>query len=58
MRIGALDQARLGFDGAAALLDAFVAQSELPQQDARSLLAKFGLEGDAVARPAQQPLPG
>ncbi len=58
VRIGALDQARAGFEGATALLDAFVAQSELPQQDARSLLAKFGLEGDAVARPAHSLSPG
>ena len=58
MRIGVLDQARLGFEGAAALLDAFVAHSELPQQDARSLLAKFGLERDAVARPAESLSPG
>ena len=58
VRIGALDQARLGFDGATALLDAFVAQSGLPQQDARSLLAKFGLERDAVARPARNLTPG
>jgi ATPase subunit of ABC transporter with duplicated ATPase domains len=58
VRIGALDQARLGFEGATALLDAFVAQSELAQQDARALLAKFGLERDAVARPAQQLSPG
>jgi ABC-type uncharacterized transport system YnjBCD ATPase subunit len=58
VRIGALDQARLGFDGASTLLDAFVAQSELPQQGARSLLAKFGLERDAVARPAQSLSPG
>ena len=50
MRIGALDQARLGFDGATPLLDAFVAHSQLTAQDARSLLAKFGLERDAVAR--------
>jgi ATPase subunit of ABC transporter with duplicated ATPase domains len=58
VRIGALDQARLGFDGATALLDSFVAHSELPQQDARSLLAKFGLEHDAVARPARGLSPG
>jgi ATPase subunit of ABC transporter with duplicated ATPase domains len=58
VRIGALDQTRLGFDGDAALLDAFVAQSELPQQDARSLLAKFGLERDAVARRAHSLSPG
>jgi ATPase subunit of ABC transporter with duplicated ATPase domains len=58
VRIGALDQARLGFEGALALLEAFVAQSGLAQQDARSLLAKFGLEQDAVARPAHSLSPG
>ena len=58
VRIGMLDQARLGFEGAAALLDAFVAHTELPQQEARSLLAKFGLESDAVARPAHRLSPG
>jgi ATPase subunit of ABC transporter with duplicated ATPase domains len=58
VRSGSLDQARVGFDGATALIDAFVAQSELPQQEARSLLAKFGLENDAVARPARALSPG
>ena len=58
VRIGALDQARLGFDGATALLDAFAAQCDVPQPDARSLLAKFGLQRDAVARPAQTLSPG
>ena len=53
VRIGALDQARVGFAGADALLDAFVARSGMTQQDARSLLAKFGLEHDAVARAAR-----
>src|SRR4051794_13930200 len=42
VRLGLLDQARLGFSGP--LLDAFVEQSGLGVQDARSLLAKFGLE--------------
>ena len=58
VRIGALDQARLGFDGATPLLDAFVTHSELSPQDARSLLAKFGLERDAMARLAQSLSPG
>jgi ATPase subunit of ABC transporter with duplicated ATPase domains len=58
VRIGTLDQARRGFDGAAALIDAFVAHSELPQQEARSLLAKFGLASDAIARPARNLSPG
>src|SRR4051812_37810883 len=43
VRIGTLDQARRGFEGAAALIDAFVEQSGLALQEARSLLAKFGL---------------
>src|SRR4051794_38958150 len=58
VRIGMLDQARLGFEGAAALIDAFVAHSGMTQQDARSLLAKFGLESDAVRRPAHSLSPG
>jgi ATPase subunit of ABC transporter with duplicated ATPase domains len=58
VRIGTLDQARRGFDGPAPLLDAFVAHSRMAQQDARSLLAKFGLEHDAVARGARSLSPG
>ena len=58
VRIGVLDQARLAFGDAGSLLDAFVAHSELPQQEARSLLAKFGLDSDAVARAASSLSPG
>ncbi len=58
VRIGRLDQARAGFDGPDPLLDAFVAQSAMAQQDARSLLAKFGLEQDEVTRPARSLSPG
>ena len=58
VRIGVLDQTRDGFDGATALLDAFVARSGLTQQEARSLLAKFGLEQDAVGRAAHSLSPG
>jgi ATPase subunit of ABC transporter with duplicated ATPase domains len=58
VRIGTLDQAREAFDGEPALLHAFVEQSGLSQQDARSLLAKFGLEEDHVARPAGTLSPG
>ncbi|HZB76531.1 MAG TPA: ATP-binding cassette domain-containing protein, partial [Solirubrobacteraceae bacterium] len=36
----------------------FVALSELPVQEARSLLAKFGLDGDGVARSATTLSPG
>jgi ATPase subunit of ABC transporter with duplicated ATPase domains len=58
VRIGMLDQARLGFAGAEALLDAFVAESGLPVQEARSLLAKFSLDENAVARSARNLSPG
>ena len=58
VRIGTLDQARAGFDGDGALIDAFVEQSAMTLQDARSLLAKFGLGDDAVARAARSLSPG
>jgi ATPase subunit of ABC transporter with duplicated ATPase domains len=58
VRVGTLDQARRGFEGPGALIDAFVAASGMSLQDARSLLAKFGLESDAVARPAGSLSPG
>ena len=40
------------------LLAAFVERTGMPQQEARSLLAKFGLDSDAVARPAASLSPG
>jgi len=58
VRIGTLDQARAGFDGPGTLIDAFVEQSGLSQQEARSLLAKFGLESDEVGRGARSLSPG
>jgi ATPase subunit of ABC transporter with duplicated ATPase domains len=58
VRIGELDQARRTFEGSGALLDAFLARSEMSARDARSLLAKFGLDGDAVDRPAASLSPG
>jgi ATPase subunit of ABC transporter with duplicated ATPase domains len=57
VRTGTLDQARAGFTGGG-LLDSFVEQSGLSRQEARSLLAKFGLESDAVARAASSLSPG
>ena len=50
VRIGELDQARRGFAGAGTLIDGFVERSGLSAQEARSLLAKFGLGDEAVAR--------
>jgi ATPase subunit of ABC transporter with duplicated ATPase domains len=58
VRIGTLDQARAGFDGDATLIDAFVEQSGTGVQEARSLLAKFGLESGEVGRGARSLSPG
>ncbi|MDA0185178.1 ATP-binding cassette domain-containing protein [Solirubrobacter phytolaccae] len=58
VRVGTLDQARAGFDNAGTLLDAFVEQSGMALQEARSLLAKFGLEADEVNREARSLSPG
>src|SRR5206468_7736601 len=42
--IGEMDQARHSLEGDTSLLAAFVAQTGVPAVDARSLLAKFGLD--------------
>jgi ATPase subunit of ABC transporter with duplicated ATPase domains len=56
--IGELDQARAAFAGEGALLPRFEAASGLLQNEARSLLAKFGLGADHVTRPADSLSPG
>jgi ATPase subunit of ABC transporter with duplicated ATPase domains len=57
--VGEVDQARARFEGRASTLDAFVAESGLViQQEARSLLAKFGLGPEHIARPASTLSPG
>jgi ATPase subunit of ABC transporter with duplicated ATPase domains len=56
--IGELDQARAAFAGVGALLPRFEAASGLVQNEARSLLAKFGLGADHVTRPAESLSPG
>jgi len=53
---GELSQARYQFDGV--LIDEFVAASGLDPTDARTLLAKFALGADDVARPAARLSPG
>ena len=58
VRIGELDQARRAFAGDGSLLDGFVERSAMSVQEARSLLAKFGLGGDAVARGSATLSPG
>ena len=57
--VGEVDQARARFEGELSTLDAFIAESKLTtQQEARSLLAKFGLSAEHVARPASSLSPG
>ncbi len=57
--VGELDQHRSIFDqGEVSLLRAFEDESGLPNAEARSVLAKFGLDADAVVRPARSVSPG
>jgi ATPase subunit of ABC transporter with duplicated ATPase domains len=56
--IGELDQARAAFSGDAPLLVRFGDASGLVPSEARSLLAKFGLGAEHVARPADSLSPG
>ncbi len=56
--VGELDQARDAFSGDAALLARFETASGLVPSAARSLLAKFGLGAEHVARPADSLSPG
>jgi ATPase subunit of ABC transporter with duplicated ATPase domains len=58
VRVGELDQRRAGLAADRPLLDALVGATELGVQDARSLLAKFGLGEDAVARAVDRLSPG
>jgi ATPase subunit of ABC transporter with duplicated ATPase domains len=55
---GSMDQARTALPPDAPLIDAFRAGTQITGQDARSLLAKFGLEADDVERPVDQLSPG
>jgi ATPase subunit of ABC transporter with duplicated ATPase domains len=55
--VGELEQTRDAF-GTATLLDAFVARSLQAPEEARTLLAKFGLGADDVLRPAASLSPG
>jgi len=56
--VGEIDQTRTAFSGPAHLLDAFIAETGLILPEARSLLAKFGLEADHVLRPTATLSPG
>ena len=59
MVVGEIDQARASLTRDEPLLDAFIRTSGLArQQDARSLLAKFGLAADHVSRSVASLSPG
>ncbi len=55
---GELDQARAAFSGRAPLLARFETASGLVANEARSVLAKFGLGAEHVSRPADSLSPG
>ncbi|QDQ90718.1 ABC-F family ATP-binding cassette domain-containing protein [Rhodococcus sp. WB9] len=57
--VGEIDQARGLFEGGEKVADAFAAQiPDWPDADVRTLLAKFGLKGHHVLRPAASLSPG
>jgi ATPase subunit of ABC transporter with duplicated ATPase domains len=55
---GELEQARERFAGAGPLLATFTGAAGRPAEEARTLLAKFGLGADEVARPCASLSPG
>jgi ATPase subunit of ABC transporter with duplicated ATPase domains len=57
-RFGEVEQRRSEFAGPEPLLETFLDRSGLPEPDARTLLAKFALRGDAVLRPSALLSPG
>jgi ATPase subunit of ABC transporter with duplicated ATPase domains len=56
--IGRIGQERDAFEGDVSLLERFRARTSLPSGDARTLLAKFGLGADHVARSCARLSPG
>ena len=57
-RIARLDQGRELFSGDEPLLEPFRRETGLPPGEARNLLGRFALRGDAVLRPARSLSPG
>jgi ATPase subunit of ABC transporter with duplicated ATPase domains len=57
-RFGLLEQDRALFERDEPLLDPFMQRSRLGQTEARTLLAKFALRADELARPARSLSPG
>jgi ATPase subunit of ABC transporter with duplicated ATPase domains len=58
VELGAIDQERRRFDGSERLIDTFVRESDLPPEEARTLLAKLALGADDVLRAGASLSPG
>jgi ATPase subunit of ABC transporter with duplicated ATPase domains len=56
--LGEVDQARSAFTGDTTVVDVVEARTQWPAGEVRTLLAKFGLRGDHVQRPASSLSPG
>jgi ATPase subunit of ABC transporter with duplicated ATPase domains len=56
--LGEVDQARSAFTGDTTVVDVVEARTAWPAGEVRTLLAKFGLRGDHVQRPASSLSPG
>ncbi len=56
--VGELGQDRRALGGSVSVVDSVIARCGLTQSDARSLLAKFGLDADHVTRPGASLSPG
>jgi ATPase subunit of ABC transporter with duplicated ATPase domains len=56
--IGTIDQSRGAYRGREALLEVFCGRSQLACEEARTLLAKFGLRADEVGRACESLSPG
>jgi ATPase subunit of ABC transporter with duplicated ATPase domains len=56
--VGEMDQTRAAYSSSTTVLDALVGDTGLPVDEARSLLAKFGIGADAVKRRGEQLSPG
>ena len=58
VRLGEVDQARSAFTGASTVVEVVEQRTQWPASEVRTLLAKFGMRGDHVSRPASSLSPG
>jgi ATPase subunit of ABC transporter with duplicated ATPase domains len=58
VRLGEVDQARSSFTGSATVVEVVEERTSWPASEVRTLLAKYGMRGDHVSRPASSLSPG